>query len=78
MAIPVLIEVLGGRDPSGNAATALGEIGDPVAVPALIKVLSDVSVDAGVRNNAALALRKIGTPEARKAVEEYEKQTKPY
>ncbi|HHZ93735.1 TPA: HEAT repeat domain-containing protein [Candidatus Poribacteria bacterium] len=48
---------------------ALGEIGEG-AVPALIQALKDQ--DAEVRRNAAVALVYIGTPEALKAVEEYQ------
>ena len=40
------------------------------AVPALIQLLQDQSSD--VRLNAAVALKNIGTPEALKAVKEYE------
>jgi len=41
-------------------------------VPALIQALQDT--DGHVRINAVQALEKIGTPEALKAVEEYESQ----
>jgi HEAT repeat protein len=46
----------------GSAAEALGEIGSPEAVAALINALSDNEED--VRVNAARALGKIGSPEA--------------
>ena len=55
-----------------NAAIALGRIGGGAvdAVPALIQLLQDQSSD--VRLNAAVALKNIGTPEALKAVKEYQ------
>ena len=55
-----------------RAASALGRIGGGAvdAVPALIQLLQDQSSD--VRLNAAVALKNIGTPEALKAVKEYE------
>ncbi len=55
-----------------NAAYALGEIGPEAkgAVPALIQAFQDD--DWEVRNSAAYALRQIRTPEALKAVEEYQ------
>ena len=52
-----------------SAAEALGKIGKD-AVPTLIQALKDQ--DAEVRRNAAVALVYIGTPEALKAVEEYQ------
>lgn len=57
-----------------HAAEALGRIGVSAGVPALIKALEDS--DERVRRNAAKALNEIGTPEALKAVEEYEKWNK--
>jgi len=39
------------------------------AVPALIETLSDIN--GGVRSSAAFALRKIGTPEAKQALANY-------
>jgi hypothetical protein len=45
-----------------GAATALGQIGDPEAVPHLITALSDS--DDSVRQGAATALGRIGDPEA--------------
>ena len=55
-----------------NAAIALGNIGEGAkdAVPTLIPLLQDQ--DIGVRGSAAWALGRIGTPEALKAVEEYQ------
>ena len=50
--------------------TEIDEIGAVDAVPALIQALKDQ--DAEVRRNAAVALVYIGTPEALKAVEEYQ------
>ena len=57
-----------------NAASTLGSIGEGVinAVPALVQALKDQDQD--VRRNAATALIRIGTPEALKAVKEYESQ----
>ena len=56
------------------AAMALGPIGEGAvnAVPTLIQAFQDPH--ATVRQGAAEALEKIGTPEALKAVEEYESQ----
>ena len=45
-----------------NVCVALGNIGDPVAVPALAKALQ--SEDALVREHAAWALGRIGGDEA--------------
>ena len=45
-----------------GSAEALGQIGDPAAVPALMEALKDE--DAGVRFGAAQALGKIGDPRA--------------
>jgi len=50
-----------------NVCVALGNIGDPVAVPALAKALQ--SEDALVREHAAWALGRIGGDEARVALE---------
>ena len=49
-----------------NVCVALGNIGDPVAVPALTKVLQ--SDEPLLREHAAWALGMIGTPEARAAL----------
>ena len=46
-----------------NVCVALGNIGDPVAVPALAKVLQ--TSEPLVREHAAWALGRIGSPEAR-------------
>jgi HEAT repeat protein len=55
-----------------NAARALGSIGEDAidAVPALIQVLQDPN--EWVCKGVAKALGSIGTPEALKAVKEYE------
>jgi HEAT repeat protein len=45
-----------------QAAEALGKLGDPQAIPALIKALGDSDWD--VRCAAAEALGKIGDPQA--------------
>ena len=57
-----------------HAAEILGKIGEGAkdVVPALIKALQDQDED--VRRSAALALGQIGTPEALKAVQEYQSQ----
>ena len=70
-AVPALIEALSEEVwiVGYTAARALGEIGEP-AVPALIEALSKIG------EPAAKALRKIRTPEAMKAVEEYGKLKK--
>jgi len=49
-----------------NVCVALGNIGDPVAVPALIQALSDV--EPLVRGHAAWALGRIGGEKARAAL----------
>jgi epoxyqueuosine reductase len=51
-----------------NVAVALGNWGDPVAVPALARALHDA--EALVRGHAAWALGSIGGREARRALEE--------
>ncbi|HEX8994719.1 MAG TPA: tRNA epoxyqueuosine(34) reductase QueG [Ktedonobacterales bacterium] len=50
-----------------NVCVALGNIGDPVAVPALIDALKDV--EPLVRGHAAWALGRLGGEEARAALE---------
>ena len=73
-AVPALIKALQDQDKwvRSRAASALGRIGGGAvdAVPALIQLLQDQSSD--VRLNAAVALKNIGTPEALKAVKEYQ------
>ena len=49
-----------------NACVALGNIGDPAAVPVLSRVLTDA--EPLVRCHAAWALGQIGTPEAKEAL----------
>ena len=75
-AMSVLIQLLQERDEyvRANAASVLGKIGEGAkdAVSTLIQALQDT--DGHVRINAVQALEKIGTPEALKAVEEYESQ----
>jgi HEAT repeat protein len=59
-----------------SAALALGKLGDTRAVPALIERLSDMKDDGWsdhVCDAVTYALRKIGTPEALAAVEEWER-----
>ena len=76
-AVPALIEAL--KDVNKKlrfwAAKALARIG-PEAVPALIEALK--GQDEWVRRQAAQALAKINTPEAQKALEEYNKQKSGY
>jgi len=50
-----------------NAAVALGNIGNPAAIPALIQVLEDP--DPVIRGHAAWALGKIGGHSAKRALE---------
>ena len=75
-AVPTLIQLLqdknAGSDVRANVATALGWIGGGAqdTVPSLIQALQDQ--DAGVCQGAVEALENIDTPEALKAVEEYE------
>ncbi|MCZ6679389.1 MAG: HEAT repeat domain-containing protein [Candidatus Poribacteria bacterium] len=74
-AVPELIKVLAVDpvvDVRLNAAKALGKIGDPVGVPALTEALKDEHRD--VRKWAANGLRRIGTPEALKALEDFEEE----
>ena len=56
----------------GSAGVALGDIGPEAkdAVPALIQALQNQHEE--VRGNAAEALMQIGTPEALKAVEDFD------
>jgi epoxyqueuosine reductase len=50
-----------------NVAVALGNWGDPVTVPALVRALNDP--EPLIRGHAAWALGRIGTGEARRALE---------
>jgi epoxyqueuosine reductase len=50
-----------------NVAVALGNIGDPVAVPGLVEALSDP--EPVIRAHAAWSLGRIGTPQARLGLE---------
>ena len=52
-----------------NVCVALGNLGDPRAVPALARALRE-DPEPLVRGHAAWALGRIGTPEARRALEE--------
>ena len=76
-AVPDLIQALQDQDHQVrmNAASTLGSIGSEVAVPALIKLLQDPNAERfGSVSVLEEALGKIGTPEALKAIEEYESQ----
>lgn len=76
-AVSALINALNDEDEDDiriGTAWALGDIGDSTAVPALINALSDEN--ATVRQFAVSALWNISTPEALKAVEEYENRPK--
>ena len=66
-----------------RAAEALGKLGDARAVPSLIAALKDEGVvemsrdydmDTYVRDRAAGALRRIGGPEAERALAEYRRR----
>ena len=74
-AVPALIQALQDQDVSVRyyAAYALGKIGQDAkdAVPALIQALQNDHNIRG-RDSATIALEKIGTPEALKAVKEYQ------
>lgn len=50
-----------------NVAVALGNIGDPSAVPTLVEALNDMNPI--IRGHAAWSLGKIGTPQARISLE---------
>jgi HEAT repeat protein len=75
-AVPALIEALEDNKNRSLAANALGSIGSKAkaAVPTLIEALKDA--DWSIRVFATWALEQINTPEAQKALEEYEKQSK--
>jgi len=74
-AVPALIQAVQDQDVSVRyyAAYALGKIGQDAkdAVPALIQALQNDHNIRG-RDSATIALEKIGTPEALKAVKEYQ------
>jgi HEAT repeat protein len=77
--IPALVKALNNEDSSFNRRgiiEGLKQIGTPDVIPALIRALNDE--DWLVRFDAVQALKQIGTPEALKAVEEWEKKSKPY
>jgi HEAT repeat protein len=57
------------RDVRACAAMALGIRKDNAAVPTLIEALNDENEE--VSENAAWALREIGTPEAKNAVDKW-------
>jgi HEAT repeat protein len=67
---PEVIEALTKLTQTGDGFTqvaavdALGEIGDPAAVPALIKIAEDEGIDPFITKTALLALGKIGDERA--------------
>ncbi len=73
--VPKLIKQLNSSDSSirNSAAMKLGSYGSDAeaAVRPLARLLGDEN--GGVRSSAAFALRKIDTPEARRALEKYKK-----
>ena len=75
-AVPALTNTLEGTDSyvRKRAAIVLGQMGREAesAVPALVNLLADSEL--AVAKSAADALRKIGTPEALRAVEAYEQR----
>lgn len=72
--VPALIAALDDTDTWVRrcAASALGQIGDPAAVPMLIKNLTHRNPEVG--EVAIDALKKIATPEALKAVKEFDSE----
>lgn len=74
-AVPRLIKELNSQDRSirNKAALSLARYGSDAepATRALVKLLSDEN--PGVRSSAAYALRSIGTPEAVKALDAYQR-----
>lgn len=84
--VPQLITMLSTDNPQlrWSVVEALGEIGEPTAVPELKKYLSDTYAPALIEEYeeqqrlcdvVALALNKIGTPEAIEAVKNWQEQT---
>jgi len=74
--VPILIGALSDKNESTrirvSAILALGRLGNPDAIPVLSEKLSDEN--ERVRCEAGKALKNIGTPEAVKLVEEYERK----
>jgi HEAT repeat protein len=66
MAVPALLELLRSRDGFTQIAAvdALGEIGDPAAVDALLSLATGEEVEPFVSRKALMALGKIGEPRA--------------
>src|SRR3989338_5990518 len=60
-----------------EVAYVMGQMGDPYAVPYLIKVLDTVEEDSMVRHEAGEALGGIGGPEAIEALERHLQDPKP-
>lgn len=64
-AVPALVEVLETDNPRvrGNVAAVLGDLRDPLAIPALLRV-KEVDADESVRKKADAAVQKIGAGRA--------------
>jgi hypothetical protein len=79
-AVPSLLEALRDKDSAvrGWAVIALGQIGDAVAVAGLIELLYDITYswhdEQRVCDVIATALKRIGTPEALAAFEEWRRK----
>ena len=73
--VPKLVEQLADKESKvrNRAALKLGDYGEDAApaVVALSRLLGDPN--SGVRTSAAYSLRRIGTPEATKALDDYRK-----
>ena len=72
-AVDLLVDELDSKYLSEEAATALGRIGDPRAVPALAALLEQMPSDP-VGEATLEALTKIGTPEATEVVAAWRKR----
>jgi HEAT repeat protein len=66
--VHALLPLLDDEDLREDVANALGDLGDPRAVPALTALLSGPEQPLFIGNAIAVALEEIGTAEAREAV----------